>query len=340
MDGVLVADALLGAITWPVLDRFDIGGLRISPHGLGIAAGYLLGSWWVLRLGPPRGMREEHLTSMLFWALVGTIVGSRLFYVIGHYDEFETVGEMLAIWEGGISLLGGMAGATLFALPLMRRYGYRFLQVMDLAAIGLPFGLFVGRIGDLIIGDHLGKPTNAPWAFAYSGGELAGYQCSPGAGCVSNLLGGEGGTITITEATARFIGPDGSVATGVGVHQTALYDFVSAFLLLMFMYLVMDRRPRREGVMILTFAVWYGSVRIFTDFLRVDKRFAGLTGSQWTSVVVVTVSLAVLGWWAIRKGPGPQARAPVAPEPAVAASYAFTPPAEPGRGVGGRSRSR
>jgi phosphatidylglycerol---prolipoprotein diacylglyceryl transferase len=329
VDALLSPDGLLGAITWPVLDRIRIGGLSLSPHGLGIAAGYLLGSWWVLREGPKRGVREEHITSMLFWALVGTIVGARLFYVIGHYDEFESIGEMLAIWEGGISLLGGMAGGVLFALPLMRSYGYRFFQVMDTTAIGFPFGIFVGRIGDLIIGDHLGKPTSVPWAFSYSGGELAGYQCVPD-GCVANLLGGEAGIVSITEQEARLVLPDGDVVTGAGVHQTALYDFVSVFFLFLFMYLVMGSRPRREGVMILTFALWYGSVRIVTDFLRVDKRYFGLTGSQWTSVAAVSLAVLILSWWAVRKGPGPEAREPIVEvEPAAAPSHAFTPPPEP-----------
>ena len=338
MDALLTSDGLLGAITWPVLDRIRIGGLSLSPHGLGIAAGYLLGSWWVLREGPKRGVREEHITSMLFWALVGTIVGARLFYVIGHYDEFESIGEMLAIWEGGISLLGGIAGGVLFALPLMRSYGYRFLQAMDTTAVGFPFGIFVGRIGDLVIGDHLGKPTSMPWAFAYSGGELAGYQCVPD-GCVANLLGGDAGIITITERQARLVLPNGDVVSGAGVHQTALYDFVNVFLLFLFMYLVMGSRPRREGVMILTFAIWYGSVRIITDFLRVDKRFFGLTGSQWTSVVVVTLAVGILSWWAVRKGPGPEARRPVVEvEPAAAPSHQFTPPPEPSAGTRRESR--
>jgi phosphatidylglycerol:prolipoprotein diacylglycerol transferase len=171
----------LAAIGWHVLDRIHIGGsFAISPHGLGIALGFLLGSWWMLREGPKRGVREEHISSMLFWALVGTIFGARFFYVVGHFSEFNSFTDMLKIYNGGISLLGGIAGAIAFAYPLMRKHGYRFLQVMDSAAIGLAFGIFVGRIGDLIIGDHLGKPTDVPWAFAYHGGQLSAFNCSGG----------------------------------------------------------------------------------------------------------------------------------------------------------------
>jgi prolipoprotein diacylglyceryltransferase len=70
----------------------------------------------------------------------------------------------------------------------------------------------------------------------------------------------------------------------------------------------MNRRPRREGVLTLTFGLWYGSTRLVTDFLRVDKRFFGLTGSQWTALTVALISAALLIWWAARPRPGPGER--------------------------------
>jgi phosphatidylglycerol---prolipoprotein diacylglyceryl transferase len=325
-------EALLSTITWPVLDRIRIvGDFALSPHGLGIAGGFLLGSWWVLREGPKRGVRQEHLQTMLFWALIGTIVGARFFYVLGHLSEFDSFVDTLEIYNGGISLLGGIAGAVLFAYPVMRRHHYRFLQVMDSAAVGLPFGIFIGRIGDLVIGDHLGKPTSVPWAFSYSGGDLSGFRCGP-SGCTAELLQGAQ-TLVIHRDGATLSSLDGTLGEGVGVHQTALYDFVSVFLLFLFMYLVMSRKPRREGVLILTFAIWYGTVRIVTDFLRVDKRFFGLTGSQWTSVVVVTLAVVTLVVWALQAR---RRRAWAPPEEGLPhPTTAFVPPPEPSSRPGG-----
>jgi len=124
---------------------------------------------------------------------------------------------------------------------------------------------------------------------------------------------------------------------GVGVHQTALYDFVSASILLLFLLIVMNRKPRREGVLILTWAIWYGSTRIITDFLRVDKRFFGLTGSQWTSIAVASASAITLVVWAIRPRPGPKPIPVGATAPPGASvetddepTTVFTPPREPG----------
>ncbi|MGQ0669641.1 MAG: prolipoprotein diacylglyceryl transferase, partial [Actinomycetota bacterium] len=292
---------VLAAIGWPVLDRIHLfGDLAVSPHGIGIAIGFLLGARILLREGPKRGVTVEHINTMVFWALIGTIIGARLFYVIAHFSEFDGLYDMLAIWRGGISLLGGIAGAVLVNIPLMRKRGYRFFQVMDGAVIGLAFGVAVGRIGDLVIGDHLGKPTSWLLAWTYQGGTLPGPFSLGGAGrWVAGLPGGF--TETITRQGATLVGPDGVAASGVGVHQTALYDMILAAVLFVVLYRL-SRRVRREGVLTLTFGAWYGTMRVITDFLRIDKRFFGMTGSQWTALTVATISVITLIAWAVLAG--------------------------------------
>ncbi|MBI2238370.1 MAG: prolipoprotein diacylglyceryl transferase [Actinobacteria bacterium] len=291
--------ALLGAIGWPILDRIHLfGDLAISPHGVGIAVGFLLGAWILSKEGPKRGVTVEHVNSMVFWALVGAIVGARLFYVIAHFSEFDGFFDMLAVWRGGISLLGGIAGAVLLNLPLMRKHGYRFFQVMDGAVIGLAFGIAVGRIGDLVIGDHLGKPTSWLLAWRYDGGTLPGpFVQEAGTWVARGLAGGH--TEEITRQGAKLFGPDGLIASGMGVHQTALYDMIGAFVLFLLLY-GLNKRARREGVLTLTFGAWYGIERVVTDFLRIDKRFFGMTGSQWTALTVAVISTLILMIWAIR----------------------------------------
>lgn len=332
-------------IGWPVLDRIDLGPLAISPHGIGIAVGYLAGAWWMMREGSKRGMDEEHIGSILLWALIGAIVGARFFYVLGHYSEFGgDIVEMLSVWRGGISLVGGIFGAIGFAYPVMRRYGYRFGQMMDSAAVGLAFGIAVGRIGDLVIGDHLGKPTDFVLGWQYSGGTLPGpYSPGPQAGEWTAPL--EGGLAqTISEQQALLFDQSGNiVAQGPAVHQTALYDMMIATGLFLFL-LWLSRRPRREGVLIATLGIWYGTGRIITDFLRVDKTWViGLTGSQWASVGVVAISLATLVWFALRPARAAPVGPPEEPRPTEAAPLSvdagdgetsgrvtdFTPPREP-----------
>ncbi len=298
---------LVSSIGWPVLDRVHLfGSFAISPHGVGIAVGFLFGAWILTHEGPKRGVSVEHINSMVFWALVGTIIGARLFYVIAHVSDFDNVWDMFAIWKGGISLLGGIAGAILINLPAFRRYGYRFFQVMDPAVIGIAFGISFGRIGDLIIGDHLGKPTSWLLAFRYVSGNLAGFTCARGT-CSAVLQGGK--ELVITNAGAKLYDASGHLlGSGVGVHQTALYDMASATLLFLLLY-ALNRRPRRMGILTLTFGAWYGAMRVVEDLLRVDKRFFGLTGSQWTGMTVSIICVVTLIAWAIG------ARGPRVPEP-------------------------
>jgi prolipoprotein diacylglyceryl transferase len=296
-----VVSPILASIGWPVLDRFRFGStFAISPHGLGIAIGFMIGGALLGRLGPKRGVSADHINTMLFWALIGAIVGSRLFYVIAHASEFSSPVQWLEVWKGGISLLGGIAGAILINIPRIRSYGYRFFQVMDPAAVSLALGIGIGRIGDLIIGDHLGKPTSWLFAWTYRGGMLAPPWVSQPGGRIWEAQLANGQTETLTRTGAKLYSVTGHViASGVGVHQTALYDMVLAWGLFALLWRL-NRKPRREGILTLTFGLYYGSCRLLEDSLRIDKRFGPFTGSQWTALVVAIVSASMLIWWALQ----------------------------------------
>jgi prolipoprotein diacylglyceryltransferase len=117
-----------------------------------------------------------------------------------------------------------------------------------------------------------------------------------------------------------------TIATGVGVHQTALYDMLLAWGLFAILWWF-TKRGRREGLATLLFAIYYGCCRLLEDFLRVDKRWGPLTGSQWTALTVVIICVALWGYFAISRRPGPttpprpRLRKPkprVEPEPASA----------------------
>jgi phosphatidylglycerol---prolipoprotein diacylglyceryl transferase len=296
-SGLLSSTFPLAAIGWHVLDRFHIGGsFAISPHGVGIAVGYLAGAFVLLHEGPKRGIPEDRVNSLVFWALIGAIVGARVGYVLSHLSEFHNVVDVLQVYKGGISLIGGIIGAVVAGYPIMRKHRTGFLNTMDAASMPLALGIVIGRVGDLVIGDHLGKPTSWALAFQYHGGNLSGYDCTLLKQCILTGLPG-GKQEVISSTAARILGPTGeTISQGIGVHQTALYDFLSTMgLVLVLLFLI--PRVKRTGILFMVFAIWYAGMRIITDFLREEVRFAGLTGSQWTSVAVVavcTVTLIVL----------------------------------------------
>src|SRR5438105_3896435 len=179
-----------------------------------------------------KGIRDEQVYALLTRAAIGAIVGARLAYVINHAGDYSSPLEIFKVWKGGISLLGGIFGAILLALPKMRSERLSFWKVMDAAAPGIVLGVIIGRIGDLIVADHLGKATHF----------FLGYRCPP--------------------ARVHTASP----CIGTVVHQTALYDFFSSIVLLPALLLI-RRRPRYDSFLILVFGAWYGAMRIVEDFL-------------------------------------------------------------------------
>ena len=244
---------LEAAVRLDPIVRIHLGPLSISPHGIGIAVGFLLGALLMLPAARRRGITDEQVWALLGRAAVGAVVGARLAYVLNHPGSYASrPWEILLVWRGGLSLLGGIAGAVLAALPKMLSEGLRFWTVTDAAVPGLALGILVGRLGDLVVGDHLGKPTSSVLGFVCTRAPSA----SP---CEAPL--------------------------GQAVHMPALYDLVSAGLLLALL-LWLRRKPRYDGFLTLAFAAWYGAGRFLIDFTRVDTTHGlGLASSLGAALV-------------------------------------------------------
>ncbi|MEW6153137.1 MAG: prolipoprotein diacylglyceryl transferase [Actinomycetota bacterium] len=259
---------MLGAISYTPIVDIDIGPLTVSPHGIGIAVGFLIGARFMLPRSRARGIPDDLVYPLFTLAAIGAIVGARVAYVMNHFSSYESPADALRVWEGGISLIGGMFGAILFAMPKIKKSKLSFWKVMDSAAPGMALGVMVGRIGDLVVADHLGKTTDF----------FLGYRCPP-----------------IDVATASPCAPTEFASRTVGavVHQTALYDLIFAGIILVVL-LAFEKRKRFEGFLIMTFGAGYGIARIIEDFLREDLRRFGLTGSQWVAIAVLTIALVNL----------------------------------------------
>ncbi|HEX3621649.1 MAG TPA: prolipoprotein diacylglyceryl transferase [Acidimicrobiales bacterium] len=260
---------MLGVISYNPIVRVHFGPLSISPHGVFIAIGFMVGAWFMLPQSRRRGMSDDIIYPLFTRAAIGALIGARVAYVINHIGSYATSPQdIFFVWQGGISLLGGFFGAILMACPRMRKERLSFWKVMDSAAPGMALGVFVGRTGDIIIGDHLGKVTSF----------FLGYRCPP-----------------INVATGSPCAPTALVSRTPGaiVHQTALYDQLLA-LVLFTILLRLRRKDRWDGFLIAVFALGYGLCRILEDFLRDDVRRFGLTGSQWSAIATVLLCIFTL----------------------------------------------
>ncbi|MDE0802976.1 MAG: prolipoprotein diacylglyceryl transferase [Acidimicrobiales bacterium] len=254
---------MFSALSYDPLVSIDLGPLSVSPHGIFTGVGVLVGAWLLLRDVRRAGYDAEVVTSILTRAVVAALIGARLAYVVNHWSRFDSVLEVLRVWEGGASLLGGLTAALVVAVLELRRRRMPVLVLLDLAAPWFLVGIAVGRIGDLIIADHLGTATTSPLGFrcpdVVDVGETVGSPC-----------------------------PAGEV-----VHLTALYDLAWAAVAALVVWSV-RRRTSRVGVAIGSAGLLYGLGRFVLDGFRADAVRLGLTGSQWTGLFMILVSLAVL----------------------------------------------
>lgn len=162
----------LAVVTFPIVERIPlVGEAAISPHGIGIAVGFVLAAYLFAWVGDRRGLRDDDhevatqdvAQEIVVRAAFGAIVVGRLAFVLTHLDQYTgdlgAVVSILRVTDGGLSFLGGVTGALLVCVPWIRRQGFSTPRVLDAAAPAVALGLVCGRLGDLAIGDHIGAPS-------------------------------------------------------------------------------------------------------------------------------------------------------------------------------------
>ncbi len=148
-----------------------LGPVTIHVWGLLVALGVIAGAWAAARLARERNQDEKLVWDAVLWIIVGAMVGGRLMHVV--YDPgvyLENPIELLHVWHGGLSVMGGFLGASLVGVWYLRKKKVSVREYADTLLFGLPLGLFVGRIGCFLIHDHPGALTDVFFAVQYPGG--------------------------------------------------------------------------------------------------------------------------------------------------------------------------
>ena len=175
----------MNGLAFPNIDpvAFAIGPLVIRWYALAYIAGLFGGLFYAKRLaasdslwGAIRRPSAADLDDLLLYATLGVILGGRLAYVFFYQPDYFLGNplDIFAIWSGGMSFHGGMAGAALAMFLLARARGLPVLSLFDLVATVAPLGLMLGRIANFINGELWGRVSDVPWAvFFPDGGPLA-----------------------------------------------------------------------------------------------------------------------------------------------------------------------
>ena len=271
--------------------------LPFWPHGIhwyGVMYLLAFGAAWFIgrnrvRAGRLPGVDENAFGDLLFYGMLGVVLGGRIGYVLFYgFDSFlANPLVLLKINEGGMSFHGGLIGVMLAAAWWTRRHKLHYFDVMDFVAPIIPSGLGFGRLGNYIGGELWGKPTGGSWGVVFPDSLPAEYARLP----MDQLR-----ALHDTGALDRF-----------ARHPSQLYQMMLEGVVMMAVLLLHSRKPRPRYAVSGLFALLYGSFRFLVEFVREPDAHIGylafgwLTMGQVLSLPLVAVGLFLL--WLSRRSP-------------------------------------
>lgn len=311
---------------YPQLFEIPFVHVTVKTYGVMLVIGFLAALWLIRRLSWNLAPDTQATTNAALYCLVAGIVGSRLFYVLQNYEQFRGRPlATLAVWEGGLVLLGGVLLAVVVLLVFLLYHKLPIRRYLDILAIGVMLGVAFGRIGCFLIGDCYGKPTELPWGVRFPYNSFP-YISQINADPARNRP--EPHLTLPKEDYLDYLGRDGKwypkpfeelterqkIAVTEGsyrclpIHPTQLYSSALAAFWCLLLYLFWQRGQKAEragargGLLAkpgCTFAlalIVYGIGRFFIEFLRDDNPigFNGLTISQNISIAMVLIGVLLM----------------------------------------------
>ena len=247
---------------------FHIGGKAIYWYGVLIALGVVLALWFCMRQRTKYGISEDNLLDGVLWGVPLSVIGARVYYVIFYLSEFRNTdgsldwGRVIAIWDGGLAIYGGVIVAIATCYVLSRVRHFKLGALTDLVVMGLLIGQTVGRWGNFMNREAFGGETTLPWRM-----EL------------------------LTRA-----------GEAVDVHPTFLYESLWNVVGLLLIVFVVSKARRFDGENTWFYFLWYGLGRFWIEGLRTDSLYLfdwtiggqPIRVSQALSLVMVLVSAFML----------------------------------------------
>lgn len=219
---------------------FELGPISVHWYGIILGTAALFGLYLAIYEGKRFKINPDFFMDLLLIGVPSAIVGARIYYVAFKWDDYKNnLGEIIAVWHGGIAIYGALIGAIIAAVLYCRRKGYNFWRIADICAPGLIAGQMIGRWGNFVNQEA------------------------------------HGGPVTETLLRDKLHLPDFIVDQmqigGVFYHPTFLYESVwnLAGLLLLFW---LRRRPfLKAGELFAGYFIWYSIGRFFIEGLRTDS---------------------------------------------------------------------
>jgi phosphatidylglycerol:prolipoprotein diacylglycerol transferase len=294
---------------WPTLFEIPFLNMPIRGYGLMLMIGFLGGTWWATRRALRVKANPDLVVNLGFIALLASVVGARLFYVIHYWDDHfagRSLWAIVNITQGGLEFYGGFIGALVGVLVYLWYVGVSLRLYLDITAPSLAFGLAVTRIGCFLNGCCWGGPCPAemPWAvqFPYMSPAFTREWTERQVALPAELIwvsprgtlaspidpsDRKGGSPVLASQAYQF--------RSLHLHPAQLYAAINAGLLALVMNAWFYRR-KRHGTVFAIFLFAYPFMRIIEETIRVDNPHdtAGLTISQFVSLLIFTVGAIYL----------------------------------------------
>ena len=250
----------------------EVFGLPITWHGVFTAIGIVAGVWLAVRMASTERVNIDPDTAYTVGMVVvfSGLIGARALYVIENWGSpnIDSFVDIFRITEGGISIYGASLGGAIGGWAYGLKARLPAAAGADAAVFGMLIGLAIGRIGDIINGEHFAKTTDLPWAVSYSH-------------------------------------PNSPAFFREAMHPAVAYEMIGDLAILGVIALMWRFNPK-SGVIFVSALMMYAVMRFFVSFLRLDSEYPllGLNTPQLVSLGVIAAGVPLLIYFLRREEPG------------------------------------
>ena len=250
---------------YPVL--FQFGNFELRSYGVIFALSLFIGVWLSTKEAERKGLDAKFIQDFALYALLGGIIGARIYFILFSEPAYFLAHpwEILAIWHGGIGVIGSLLGGSLVAIWYCRGTGISFWKLGDILVPGIALAQTVGQLACLLNGDSYGRPTDLPWAITYT--------------------------------DPRSLAP-----LNIPLHPIEIYEMAAYFLVFLVVWNV-RKKYQADVFALLANLSAYGLARFFVEFFRGQPAiFAwGIPAAQVFAVAMMLTALA--GFLLLHKAP-------------------------------------
>ncbi|MGN1034575.1 MAG: prolipoprotein diacylglyceryl transferase [Oscillospiraceae bacterium] len=252
---------------------FSIFGLDVYWYGIIVMCAMIVAICYIFLRAKRFNINEDALTSIITWAIVGGVIGARLYYITFNHKNIHTFFEAINIRNGGIAIYGGLIGGGLAMVATAKTKKVKLLPLLDLMAGGVIIAQAIGRWGNFFNMEAFGYNTDLPW----------GMTSLP----IKRML-------EALQASKMAVNPD------LPVHPCFLYE--SVWCLLGFVFIAAySKRKKFDGELFAIYILWYSFGRFFIEGLRIDSLMLGKVRISQAVSLLLFVCTGVTLWYKNKK---------------------------------------